>query len=170
MRFRTVAVIVLLYLVAIVVQTTLFGRITVVTPDLVMLVSILLALTRIRPEAVLGLAFASGLIVDLLGSSLLGLRAIVFSVVAYIAVRTRERAEVGRLATALWAGVLSLIGVALIILPHAYGAPQPADYASVAPEALAHRFIVAVTITSLLFWLSLGTLTGFFYKRVFKEI
>lgn len=116
MRFRTVAVIVLLYLVAIVVQTTLFGRITIVTPDLVMLVSILLALTRIRPEAVLGLAFASGLIVDLLGSSLLGLRAIVFSVVAYIAVRTRERAEVGRLATALWAGVLSLIGVVLLVL------------------------------------------------------
>lgn len=116
MRFRTVAVIVLLYLVAIVVQTTLFGRITIVTPDLVMLVSILLALTRIRPEAVLGLAFLSGLIVDLLGSSLLGLRAIVFSVVAYIAVRTRERAEVGRLATALWAGVLSLIGVVLLVL------------------------------------------------------
>ena len=116
MRFRTIAAVVLLYLVAIVIQTTLFGRITIVTPDLVMLVSILLALTRIRPEAVLGLAFLTGLIVDLLGSSLLGLRAIVFTVVAYIAVRTRERAEVGRLATALWAGVLTLIGVVLLVL------------------------------------------------------
>jgi rod shape-determining protein MreD len=116
MRLRTIAAVVLLYLVAIVIQTTLFGRITIVTPDLVMLVSILLALTRIRPEAVLGLAFLTGLIVDLLGSSLLGLRAIVFTVVAYIAVRTRERAEVGRLATALWAGVLTLIGVVLLVL------------------------------------------------------
>ncbi len=61
--------------------------------------------------------------------------------------------------------VLMLAGVALIVLPHAYGAPQPADYASAAPEALAHRFVVAVIVTSLLFWAVLGSLTGFFYGR-----
>ncbi len=43
-----------------------------------------------------------------------------------------------------------------IVLPHAYGAPQPAEHASVAPEALAHRFIVAATIAGLLFWAVLG--------------
>ena len=63
----------------------------------------------------------------------------------------------------------SLLGVALIVLPHAYGAPASATAASAAPEALEHRFVVAVTVTSLLFWLSLGTLTGFFYERIFKE-
>jgi cobalt transporter subunit CbtA len=57
-------------------------------------------------------------------------------------------------------------GIALIVLPHIYGAPQPAEYKSLAPESVAHQFIVAVVITSLLFWLVLGSLTGFFYKRM----
>jgi rod shape-determining protein MreD len=103
-------------LVAIVVQTTLFSRVEFVTPDLVMLTSILLALTRVRPEAVLGIAFLSGLVVDLLGSSLTGLRAVVFTVVAYLAVRTRERASIGRPATAIWAGAHTLLGVLLLVL------------------------------------------------------
>lgn len=101
---------------AVVVQTTLFGQIRVVAPDIVLLVVILLALTRIRPEIVLGIGFLSGLLVDLLGSSLLGLRAVVFSIVAYVAIRTRDRADVGRFALAFWAGVLSFIGVVLVVL------------------------------------------------------
>lgn len=116
MRFRPIIVIGLLLLAAFLIQTTLFGRLRIVTPDLVMLVTMLLALTRIRPEAVLGVAFGAGLIVDLVGSSLLGLRAIVFTVVAYVAIRTRERAEIGRVATALWAGGLTFIGVILLVL------------------------------------------------------
>ena len=63
---------------------------------------------------------------------------------------------------------LAAAGLILIVLPHAYGAPQPAEYSSVAPEALAHRFIVAATIVGLLFWAVLGTTTGYFYGRVFK--
>ena len=116
MRARTVGVVLLLIVVAVVIQTTLFGRLRIITPDLVMLVSIVLALTRMRPEAVLAIAFGSGLIIDLLGSSLLGLRAIVFIVVVYIAVRTRERAEVGRITMALWAGLLTFAGVILLVL------------------------------------------------------
>jgi predicted cobalt transporter CbtA len=65
-----------------------------------------------------------------------------------------------------WAAAL---GLALIVLPHAYGAPQPAEYASLAPEALAHRFIVAATIVGLLFWAVLGASTGYFYNRIFKD-
>jgi rod shape-determining protein MreD len=106
----------MILLFALVIQTTLFGQIRFISPDLVMLVAILLALTRIRPELVIGTAFLAGLLVDLLGSSLLGLRAVVFTTVAYIALRTRERAEIGRYATALWAGILTLIGVILLVL------------------------------------------------------
>lgn len=102
-------------LFAIVIQTTLFGQIDLITPDLVMLVAILLALTRVRPEAVLGIAFAIGLVVDLLGSSLAGLRGVVFTTVAYIAVRTHERASIGRPATAIWAGLITLVGVVLLV-------------------------------------------------------
>jgi cobalt transporter subunit CbtA len=61
----------------------------------------------------------------------------------------------------LWVAV----AVALIVAPHAIGAPQPAEYGSAAPEVLAHRFIAAVTMASLLFWAVLGGLSGYFYKR-----
>jgi len=63
---------------------------------------------------------------------------------------------------ALWV----IAGIVLIVLPHAYGAPQPTEYKGLAPASVAHQFIVAVVITSLLFWLALGMLTGFFYKRI----
>lgn len=64
MRLRSVLVVVSLLLVAIVLQTTLFSQTVVFIPDLVMLVVILLSLTRLRPELVLGIAFVSGLAVD----------------------------------------------------------------------------------------------------------
>jgi rod shape-determining protein MreD len=116
MRVRTPAAVFLIILVAVVLQSTLFGRVRVITPDLVLLVAILIALTRIKAELVLAIAFSAGLVVDLLGSSLLGLRAIVFMSAGYIALRTRERADIGRIATALWAGGLTLIGVVLLVL------------------------------------------------------
>jgi cobalt transporter subunit CbtA len=58
-----------------------------------------------------------------------------------------------------------IVGLAMIVAPQAIGAPQPDEYASAAPEALAHRFIVATMIASLLFWAVLGALSGYFYKR-----
>ena len=57
-------------------------------------------------------------------------------------------------------------GIVLIVLPHLIGAPQPAEHSAAAPESLAHQFIVAAVATSLLFWLVLGSLTGFLYKRI----
>ncbi|MEX1038236.1 MAG: rod shape-determining protein MreD [Acidimicrobiia bacterium] len=116
MKFRSSAIVFLIVVAAVVLQTTLFGTIRVITPDLVLLVSILFALTRIKPELILAITFSAGLMVDLIGSSLLGLRAIVFTSAAYIAIRTRERADIGRIATALWAGALTLIGVLLLVL------------------------------------------------------
>lgn len=61
-----------------------------------------------------------------------------------------------------------ILGLALIVVPHAIGAPQPVEHASVAPEAVAHRFIVAATVTGLLFWAALGATTGLFYKRLLQ--
>jgi rod shape-determining protein MreD len=116
MRGRSVLIVALLLLAAVVVQTTLFGRIRLVTPDLVLLLVIILCLTRIRPEVVLAIAFTSGLMVDLLGPSALGLRALVYTTVAYLGIRTRDRAEIGRVAVALWAGGLTLVGVVLLML------------------------------------------------------
>jgi len=116
MRLRPVIFVSVFLLVAIVLQTTLFSQTEPFTPDLVMLVVILLCLTKTRPEGLLGVAFLAGLAVDLLGSSVLGLRAIVFTVVAYLAIRTKDRADIGRIVTGLWAGLMTLSGVVLLII------------------------------------------------------
>jgi cobalt transporter subunit CbtA len=58
----------------------------------------------------------------------------------------------------------AILAAILIVAPHLYGAPQPAGHAA-APDALTHRFVVAVTLVSLLFWLALGAATGYFYRR-----
>jgi cobalt transporter subunit CbtA len=59
----------------------------------------------------------------------------------------------------------AVLAAILIVLPHLYGAPQPTDHSPVAPERLAREFVVAVTIVSFLFWLILGTSTGYFFRR-----
>lgn len=116
MRARQILVASLVLVVAVVVQTTLFSRFEFVTPDLVLLISILFATTGLRAEAVLVMSFLGGLIVDLLGSTVLGLRAAVFTVAAYLAVRTVHRVDLGPVAVALWVGALSLVGVALFLV------------------------------------------------------
>lgn len=116
MRLPRGLIVATIIMVAVIFQTTLFGQLDLITPDLVMLVTILLALTRIRPELILAVGFVAGLVVDLLSSSLTGLRAVVFTVVTYLALRTRERASIGRPAIAVWAGLISFVGVVLLVL------------------------------------------------------
>lgn len=116
MRIRVVVVALLALVLAVVVQTTLFSRFRFVTPDLVMLLTILFATTDMRREGVLVAGFAGGLVVDLLSSTVLGLRAAVFTVVAYLAIRTVHRVDLGPVAVALWAGLLTLVGVGLFLL------------------------------------------------------
>lgn len=55
---------------------------------------------------------------------------------------------------------LALIAVALIVAPHIVGAPQPDSFESPIPEGLHHQFVVAVTLTNLVFWLVLGAVVG----------
>ncbi len=57
------------------------------------------------------------------------------------------------------------LGIALVVLPHVVGAPQPEEHGGLAPARLAQDFIVTVLVTGFLFWLALGALSGFFYKR-----
>lgn len=116
MRLRSIITVGLLLVATVVLQTTLFSQTEVFTPDLVMLFVIVLCLTRIRPELLLGLGFVAGLAVDLLGSAVLGLRAIVFTAVAYLAIRTKDRADIGRIITGIWAGLITLAGVVLLIV------------------------------------------------------
>ncbi len=62
--------------------------------------------------------------------------------------------------------VYAVLAAGLILLPHLYGAPSPpAEAAAAAPEALAHRFAIAATLVSFMFWAALGASTGYFYRR-----
>ncbi|PWV98989.1 cobalt transporter subunit CbtA [Hoeflea marina] len=58
------------------------------------------------------------------------------------------------------------LGVVLIVAPHVYGAPQPADISSAVPAFLAAEYTVASLATTLGFWLLLGGLLGHFLSRV----
>ena len=61
--------------------------------------------------------------------------------------------------------LFSLIGVALIIAPHIVGAPQPESHELPIPESLHHQFVVAVTVTNLIFWVLLGGIVGMVRQR-----
>jgi cobalt transporter subunit CbtA len=58
-----------------------------------------------------------------------------------------------------------LLGVAMLIAPHLIGAPQPQVHTSAAPAELIQAFIHATTIANAVFWLALGGLMGWFYKK-----
>jgi cobalt transporter subunit CbtA len=61
--------------------------------------------------------------------------------------------------------VAAIAAIALLVMPHLIGAPQPVSYDSPIPEGLHHNFVVAVALTTLLFWMLLGGLAGLFRGR-----
>ncbi|GLS31481.1 cobalt transporter subunit CbtA [Mesorhizobium albiziae] len=60
---------------------------------------------------------------------------------------------------------LAILGLALIVTPHIIGAPQPESHESPIPANLHHQFVVAATVTSLIFWVVLGGLVGLIRGR-----
>jgi cobalt transporter subunit CbtA len=56
--------------------------------------------------------------------------------------------------------------IALIAAPHLIGAPPPPEgQHALAPELLQHEFVATVVLTSLIFWLLLGALSGPVMRR-----
>ena len=114
---RTVLVIVGL-IGALVIQTTLFGRVRVggIAPDVVILAVVLFAL-RARPETAMLAAFSVGFLFDAVASSsALGLRAIAYTTVAFVAIRTRDRADLGPVAVAVWAGLMTVVAIGTLLV------------------------------------------------------
>lgn len=94
MKARRIAILVLVVLVAVVLQTTIFVRIRPfdAAPSLALLV--VLGYARYLPaEFALLLGFGAGLLQDLLSDTPLGLWALVLTTVAFVTVRVRERLE-----------------------------------------------------------------------------
>lgn len=114
---RRILVSLLAVAVAVILQTTVLARLPVfgVIPDLVLL-TVVAASRRLDPEPAVVLGFTAGLIIDLLGSAPLGLRAMVLTVVAYAAVRTRERFEVSIPTIGLAVWLLALGGTVLLAI------------------------------------------------------
>jgi len=54
----------------------------------------------------------------------------------------------------------SIAGLVLIMLPHVIGAPELEHIETNVPTSLSHQFVVAVTLTSLVFWFMLGGVTS----------
>ncbi|GHD08566.1 CbtA family protein [Tianweitania populi] len=64
---------------------------------------------------------------------------------------------------------LAIGGIALLVVPHLIGAPQPESHESPIPEGLHHQFVVAVTVTNLVFWAVLGVMTALLRNRVVDD-
>lgn len=61
--------------------------------------------------------------------------------------------------------LLKLLGVATLLVPHVIGAPQPEVHSMLAPEALESQFKIAAQLTNVAFWLALGLISVWLFRR-----
>ena len=61
------------------------------------------------------------------------------------------------------------IAAVMIVVPHIIGAPHPHVFESNVPAELSAQFAVASLMTSLFFWMVLGVVSGYFYKKLVLE-
>lgn len=57
-------------------------------------------------------------------------------------------------------------GVMLLALPHIIGAPHPETFSSLAPEELQHQFVLFSALSNGIFWLTLGSVAGYFFQKI----
>ena len=75
--------------------------------------------------------------------------------------------------TALGLGVIAFVriawlwplGLVLMAVPHIVGAPQPEQHGGLVPAEAADAFVIAVIITSAVFWLVLGGVSGWLFRK-----
>ncbi|MGX5797114.1 CbtA family protein [Pseudomonas sp. ArH3a] len=61
--------------------------------------------------------------------------------------------------------LLKVLGVAILAVPHLIGAPQPEVHSMLAPEALEAQFKIASQLTNVAFWLALGLISAWLFRR-----
>jgi cobalt transporter subunit CbtA len=64
---------------------------------------------------------------------------------------------------------VKLVGLALLALPHAFGAPHPSEPGSVAPAELQRQFAVVTLVANALFWMVLGAVSGYLFNRFHQD-
>jgi cobalt transporter subunit CbtA len=60
----------------------------------------------------------------------------------------------------------AIAAVVMIAAPHVIGAPRLDTIETPIPEGLEHDFVAAVVVASLVFWVVIGGLSGFFRRRL----
>jgi predicted cobalt transporter CbtA len=60
---------------------------------------------------------------------------------------------------------MKILGVAILAVPHVIGAPQPEVHSMLAPEALESQFKIASQLTNVVFWLALGLISAWLFRR-----
>ena len=79
---------------------------------------------------------------------------------------------VGATVVGLWVVVFrplsyqKILGLALIVLPHVFGAPQPEVHGGMAPEELRSAFIITSLVTNAIFWIVLGMFSAYLFNRM----
>jgi len=61
--------------------------------------------------------------------------------------------------------LLKVLGVAILVVPHVIGAPQPEVHSMLAPQALEAQFKIASQLTNVAFWLALGLISAWLFRR-----
>jgi len=61
--------------------------------------------------------------------------------------------------------LLKVLGMAILAVPHVIGAPQPEVHSMLAPEALEAQFKIASQLTNVAFWLALGLISAWLFRR-----
>ncbi|MGY2176498.1 CbtA family protein [Pseudomonas azotoformans] len=61
--------------------------------------------------------------------------------------------------------LLKVLGVAILAVPHVIGAPQPEVHSMLTPEALEAQFKIASQLTNVAFWLALGLISAWLFRR-----
>ncbi|MCL6702653.1 CbtA family protein [Pseudomonas sp. T1.Ur] len=61
--------------------------------------------------------------------------------------------------------LLKVLGLATLLIPHVIGAPQPDVHSMLAPEALETEFKLASQLTNVAFWLALGLISAWLFRR-----
>jgi rod shape-determining protein MreD len=116
---RSVPISLVLVVVAVVAQTAVFGDGRVnpfgYSPEVVIVV-VLACARYLDPEPAILLGFTGGMLLDLLGGEPLGLWAMAYTVVVYVAFRFKNRAEDGPVMLAVGVFGLTLLANALFVV------------------------------------------------------
>lgn len=61
--------------------------------------------------------------------------------------------------------LLKVAGAAILLVPQVLGAPQPEVHSALAPEALDAQFKIASLLTNAVFWLAMGLISAWLFRR-----